>query len=197
MLVHEVMTRRPVTVRSDTSTKDALRLLDKHGVTSLPVVNHDGRIVGVVSEADLLRDAVLSDGRAHMIPEPGHGPAHLDHVADVMNRHPVTVLLNDDLADAVELLTSTVIKSLPVVDDRGRVVGMLSRRDIVHILAREDDEIERELGELFRSFGVDWLVEVRDGVATVEGPVGAKACAMAETAAATVPGVVAVTVVGQ
>ena len=54
MLVREVMTRQPITVTPDTSAKEALRLLDRHSVTSMPVVDVDGEVVGVVSEADLL-----------------------------------------------------------------------------------------------------------------------------------------------
>lgn len=195
MLVHEVMTRFPVTVRPTSSTKEALRLLDDHSITSLPVVHADGRIVGVVSEADLLRDALPHDPRARMIPDDSDTPAHPTRVDEVMNRHPVTVHGGADLAEAVDLMTSTSVKSIPVVDRGLHVIGMVSRRDIVHVLARADERVQRELDELYRSLGVDWLVEVREGAVTVEGPQGDKARALAETAAATVPGVMSVTVV--
>jgi osmotically-inducible protein OsmY len=72
---------------------------------------------------------------------------------------------------------------------------MVSRRDVVHALARSDADIAAELDELYHTLGVDWLVEVQDGEVTVEGPVGSKARSLAETAAGTVPGVMSVTVV--
>ena len=86
------------------------------------------------------------------------------------------------------------MKSVPVVEG-SRLVGMISRRDVVHALARADTDVESQLDDLYRTLGVDWTVEVHDGAVTVEGPVGAKARALAETAAGTVPGVVSVTVV--
>ncbi len=111
-----------------------------------------------------------------------------------MTRHPVTVGPDIDLAEATELFISTGVKSVPVIEG-SRLVGIVSRRDVVHTLARSDADIAAQLGELFRSLGVDWLPEVHDGDVTVKGPVGAKARSLAETAADTVPGVMTVTIV--
>ena len=193
MLVRELMTEHPVVAQLRTRTKEALRLLDQHLITSMAVVDGENRIVGVVSEADLVRASTpMPDGRAHMIPGHGEPPLGSQTVGDVMNRHPVVVHAETDVAEAVELMTSTAVKSLPVVDERRRVVGMLSRRDVVHLLARDDDRVEREVDELFHEAGVDWLARVEDGVVNVEGPQDANARAMAESLAATVPGVVGV-----
>ena len=195
MLVHELMTRSPVTVQPATHVKDALAMLDTHAITSMPVVDADGRIVGVVSEADLVREAVAQDPRAHMMPS-GEPPLESPRtVAEVMSRHPLTVTADTDLAEAVDLLTSSAVKSVPVVDERRRTVGMLSRRDVVHALARTDDRIETELDELFRELGGTWSVTVDEGRVTVEGVADAQARALAETAAATVTGVRSVHVV--
>jgi CBS domain-containing protein len=193
MLVREVMTRQPITVTPDTSAKEALRLLDRHSVTSMPVVNVDGEVVGVVSEADLLRDALPPDSRTHLLPVSDDRQHHAQHVEDVMTRHPITVRADLDLAQATELIISTAVKSVPVVEGP-RLVGMVSRRDVVHALARSDADIAGHLDELYRSLGVDWLVEVQDGDVTVDGPVDAKDRALAETAAGTVPGVMSVTI---
>jgi hypothetical protein len=116
-------------------------------------------------------------------------PARPHTVSEVMNRHPVAVRGDADLSEAVELMTSTAIKSLPVVDGRGCVVGMLSRRDVVHLLARDDERIERQVDELYRAAGVDWLVRVEDGTVTVEGPDDRSSRAIATSLAATVAGV--------
>ncbi len=194
MLVREVMTTRPVTVTPEASTKDALRLLDHHSITAMPVVDPDGVVIGVVSEADLVRDALPPDPRAHLLPTTGERASSGARVEDVMTRHPVTVRGDLDLAEATELIISTAVKSVPVVEG-SRLVGMISRRDVVHALARSDTDVESQLDDLYRTLGVDWTVEVHDGAVTVEGPVGAKARSLAETAAGTVPGVVSVTVV--
>jgi CBS domain-containing protein len=196
MLVREMMTHEPVTVSRETGLKDAMRLLDAHSITSMPVVEPTGRIVGVVSEADLVRTCVHPDGRAHMIPVAADVAPHgrPSSTADVMNRHPVTVEGDLDVADAVHLMSSASVKSLPVVDRTDRVVGMLSRRDIVHLLARGDELIGQDLATLLGSMGGDWLSEVHDGAVTVDGPVGVKEWSLAATAAWTVPGVMSVTV---
>jgi CBS domain-containing protein len=190
MLVREVMTQWPITVHPETSTREALRRLDEHTITAMPVVRPDGRIVGVVSEADLVRDAVAGDPRGHLdISREPAQPSRPGTVGEVMNHHPVTVGPQLDVADAVELMTSTSVKSVPVVDDGLHVLGMLSRRDVVHVLARTDERLEREIDDLYRAVGMDWTVAVQDGLVTVDGPVGDKARALAETLAATVPGV--------
>lgn len=195
MLVREVMTAQPVTVRTDTPVKEALALLDRHSITMMPVLSPAGMIVGVVTEADLIRDVVKPDVRTHMIPRQQGQPLLPPHVVvEVMNHQTVTVTPDTDLAEAANLMTGTAVKSLPVIDEHHRVVGVISRRDIVHVLARSDDVVEQEVGALFHSLGVDWLADVHDGMVTVTGPVTEKDRSLAETATSTVPGVVAVTI---
>ncbi|MGZ4483363.1 MAG: CBS domain-containing protein [Nocardioidaceae bacterium] len=195
MLVREVMTPDPITVRADTTVKAALALLDEHSITLLPVLSPAGLIVGVVGEADLIRDVVHPDARASLLPtrpEPTTQPPHI--VSEVMNPRTLTVHGDTDLAEAADLMTGTTVKSLPVVDDHHHVVGMVSRRDIVRVLARSDGVVEQEVDALLHDLGVDWLAEVRDGVVTVTGPTDTKDRALAMTVASTVPGVVAVTI---
>jgi CBS-domain-containing membrane protein len=193
MIVREVMTRPALTVRSSTPIKAALALLDQHSITALPVVNGHGRIRGVVSEADLIRDAVPPDVRVHVsygVPEMHVLPPH--DVGEVMTRHPVTVHPESDLAEAIDLLTSIGIKSLPVVDDHDVVVGVISRRDVVRILARPDNLIQAETDDLFRRLGLEWTVHVENGVAKVSGPGVDRGNSVASVVAAAVPGVVGV-----
>jgi CBS domain-containing protein len=114
-------------------------------------------------------------------------------VRDVMSRHAVAVHPETDLVTAVDIATSTGIKSLPVVDEENRVVGMLSRRDVVRMLARRDDLIEQDVDALLRSSGVrDWLVDVHDGVAEISGPADRHERVLAQVLAGSVPGVVEV-----
>ncbi len=137
MFVEDVMTTHPVTVTEAATVQEALQLLDTYSVTSLPVVDPAGRIRGVVSEADLIRDRVRPDPLHREAPG-SRPPTPLPLVGDVCSRHAVTAHPHDDLADVVELLTSTAIKSVPVVDRKGVVLGVLSRSDVVHLLARAD-----------------------------------------------------------
>lgn len=195
MFVHEVMTHWPVTAHRATTVKDALRLLDEHEITSMPVVDGQGLIVGMVSDADLLRGGIPHDARAHLARVPDGQPDLAVTVADVMSRHPIVVNGNADLADAVELMTSTAVKSLPVVDHKHRPVGVISRSDVVHRLARSDETVLDEIDDLFRQLGVDWTVTVDQGKVTIQGPEGEKARSLAETAVETVAGVRSVHVV--
>ena len=190
MLVRDVMTRPAITVSAEASVKDGLRLLDQHRVTAMPVVTSDGRLLGIVSEADLLRDAVRHDERTSLIPHE-HTHSQPRSVEDVMSVLSMTVTPDSDLSDAVELMTSTAVKSLPVVDD-GQVVGIVSRSDIVHLLARSDDRICAEIDELLRSAGLEYLVEVVDGRCVLEGPSEPHYRRVAEVVAGSVQGVLSV-----
>lgn len=189
MFVHDVMTRRPQTVSPSTHVSRALQLLDAVGITSMPVVDAQQRVIGVVSEADLVREAVLPDPRARLLPDTEPRPEPPVVVEEVMSRHPVTVRRETDVAEAVELMTSTTVKSLPVVDDRGRVVGVVSRRDVVHALARSDDVIRTQVEELFGLLGVAWDVSVDEGRVVVDGPLSPEDRSLATTTVTTVPGV--------
>lgn len=191
MFVQDVMTAHPVTVEMGTSIKEALVLLARHGVTSLPVVSSGRRVRGVVSEADLIRESVARDPRVQEAPIESCAVSPPRTVDEVFSPHAVVVHPDDDLAVAVELMTSTSVKSLPVVDRHNRLVGMVSRSDVVRLLARADTDIEGEVDELLRSLGYpNWLVEVHDGVVEVTGPAGPSEGALARTVAGTVPGVV-------
>lgn len=194
MLVGQVMTPDPVTVRAGTAVKAALRLLDENDISSMPVVDGTGRICGVVSEADLIRELVSPDQRLHELPVDDPSPPHR-FVDEVMTAHAITVTPDTDLSEAVDLVTSTGVKCLPVVDERHRVVGVVSRRDVVRVLAREDEALEQEVDALLVAAGRrDWLVDVRDGVAEISGPGTEPERSLAKALARTVPGVVAVTV---
>jgi CBS domain-containing protein len=169
MLVREAMTTEVVTVRPDATLHEAARLLSQHGISSMPVVDEAGQLVGVLSEADVVRESLVPDQRAHLLLVPvREGPA-ATYVADVMTSLPLVVRPSDDLAEAVQLMTDAVVKCLPVVQER-RVVGVVSRADVVRQLARRDERVRAEIDELVRAEELDWVVDVRDGVVTLEGP---------------------------
>jgi CBS domain-containing protein len=191
MLVREVMSQPPVTVNDTATIKTAIMLFERHDVSAMPVIDAAGHLTGVISEADVIREMVMPDQRVHE--KPIHLSALPLHavVADVMSTHPVTVPSEAELATAAELMTTTAVKSLPVLH-RNRLVGVVSRRDIIRVLARSDERIEADVDELFRQTGYDWLVEVREGVAVIDGPVVESEQGLARTLASTVPGIVAI-----
>ena len=193
MLVREVMTTSPVTVRPGTTVQAALRLVAEAHVTSLPVVNAAGQLRGIVSEADLIKDRVPSDPRLHELAHPGDLPDHHDFVEQVMTPHVIAVGPDDDVVRAVETMTSTTVKSLPVVDRSGRVLGMLSRSDVVRVLAGSDADLRRDIDCALTRVGLrDWLVEVHDGAVDLTGPSDPAAVDLARLATTTVPGVTSV-----
>jgi predicted transcriptional regulator len=185
------MTEPAITVAPDTSVKQAVLLLDQHQITSMPVVDDAGHLVGVLSEADVLRDVLPTDRRVHELLVEITAPTVQLQVTDVMTHLPVSVSPDDDLAEAVELLVCTQVKSLPVVDS-GRVVGMVSRRDVIAVLARQDELIEAEVDEELRQAGVECAVEVEDGVVRLRNADGPDALRIAQVIASRVPGVIGV-----
>ena len=191
MLVRDVMTTQVVSVRPEARVKEAIQLLDEHQITAMPVVDALGRLVGVVSEADVLRDALLPDRRTREIPVAIEGRRKALTVNDVMTHLPMSVTADADLSTAASVLVDTSIKSLPVVDG-DQVVGMVSRRDVIAVLATRDPLIEAEVDELLRSAEVECEVEVVDGQVCLDGPTEAHAREIARVLAATVPGVVGV-----
>ncbi|MGJ0558329.1 CBS domain-containing protein [Methylocystis sp.] len=185
------MSTEVISVRPDTPIKDAVQLLDQHRITMLPVTDDRGELVGVVSEADVLVDAFMPDQRAHERPITlGTGPTFTS-VGQVMTRQVLTVPAGADLAQAADLMLATVAKSLPVIE-ANRVVGMLSRADLIGILAERDEAIEAGVDDLIRTAGYDWMAEVTEGVVSVTGPRSESDLAIAEALVSTVPGVVGV-----
>ena len=193
MLVRDVMTPDPVTVVPETHVKDALLRLADLGITSMPVVDDQQRLLGIVSEADLIGEIVARDPRAQERPivvDALFAPRTVD---EVYTRSALSVSPEDDVASAVDGMTTTAVKSMPVLDVHGRLVGVLSRSDVVQALARADDVIAADLDDLLGSLGhPDWLVEVTEGVARVSGPSGPAELSVAHVAARTVPGVIEV-----
>lgn len=191
MLVREVMSTPAVTVNDTATVKTAIELLEEHDISAMPVVDSAGHLTGMVTEADVIREMVVPDQRAHEIPvRLTAAPIHAV-VADIMSSHPVTVSGETDLAVATELMTSAAIKSLPVVDG-ARIVGVVSRRDVIRVLARPDGRIETDIDELVRQTGRTWQVRVTDGVAVIDGPLTRPEHDLAVALVNTVPGIIGV-----
>jgi predicted transcriptional regulator len=191
MLIQDLMTTPAVTVTAETPIGQALRLLDDRKITAMPVVDKYGVLAGIVSEADLVQDAALLNDRVPVAAVRMTADTPPRRVADVMSHLVATVDALDDLEVATDLMWSTMVKSVPVLD-KGRVVGMISRSDVVHLLAGRDDRIRTEVRELLDTECPDWEIEVHDGVVTVTGPADSHERKVADVLAGTIRGVVAV-----
>ena len=170
-----------VQVSPDTPYKEIARLLTSHGVSAVPVVDDQGRVVGVVSEADLM--AKESHKEAHKTPLlAGHRERDLETkaagmtAAELMTSPAVTIAADADVVRAARLMEGRGVKRLPVVDEQGHLAGIVSRRDLIGVFLRSDEEIRSEITEEV-VLGALWIdpgsltVSVADGVVTVRGEV--------------------------
>jgi CBS domain-containing protein len=164
------MTHEVVTVGPRASTQDAAEVMVERGFAALPVVDDDGRLVGIVAEADVLRDRMPPDPRLHARREPARSaepPSPL--VQGVMTEHVRTVQATDDVADVARLFVDDRLRSVPVIE-HGRLAGIVSRRDVLRALLRPDAEVGTDVQRLVEGYTGDvgaWDVSVADGVATI------------------------------
>ena len=168
MLVREIMTSPAFSVDEGEPLDTALRLMAERKVTALPVVRDGDRLVGVLSEIDLLRRAVEPDRRAHVLPVRESAPLP-ERVAEVMTPSPRTTTEHADVADLITLFTTGSFKSLPVV--RGdQLIGVISRSDVIRALWRTDEDLLADLTAAFADYGQGaWSITVNRGVVEVSG----------------------------
>lgn len=191
MQVKDLMSAPAITVLGETPVSEALRLLDAHKITAMPVVDRKGGLVGVVSEADLVPDALLIYDRVPSYPIRLTAPPHQRKVAELMAHLVMQVQPDEDLDGAIDLLRATMVKSLPVVE-AGRVVGVISRSDVIHYLAGRDTQIRDDVIAALRERNLDWDVEVDDGIVRISGALGGLDRQRADAVVASVRGVIAV-----
>ncbi|MDT8912398.1 CBS domain-containing protein [Amycolatopsis sp. PS_44_ISF1] len=170
--VSAVMTADPITVGPRTSFKDIAGLLTAHGISAVGVVDKTGALLGVISEADLLPH--LQHARAHRWPHRQLiGKAHACLAQDLMTAPAVTVDADDPVEVAVARIGRSGVRRMFVLC-RGKLVGVVARRDLIRVFTRSDAELEREVDHrVLRDrlhLGPD-RVQVRDGVVTVVGRV--------------------------
>ena len=169
MQVRDVMTRDVVTVGPDTSAKYAGQVLAEHGFAALPVLDDDAQLVGIVAEADVLRDRLPQDPRLHL-----RRDGEQDHVLPLLVRGVMTeqvrcVEPKADVSDVARLFVDEQLRSAPVIDG-GRLVGIVSRRDLLRVLVRTDREIRTDLEALIERYTEErgaWKVRVTEGIATI------------------------------
>ncbi|MFJ3099390.1 CBS domain-containing protein [Streptomyces hydrogenans] len=202
--IEELMTREVVSLRGDAPFKEIVRVLAHHRITAVPVVDGTNRVLGIVSEGDLLRktaDQAAVPGDTP--PVPGleaweRAKAEGTRAEELMSAPPVCARPGWTVVEAARLMEVQGVKRLPVVDDQDRLVGIVSRRDLLGIFLRDDDGIRREITDDVLAgtlgLGPDVVsVEVKDGRVELGGTVPYRGMVPAiERMCATVDGVVSV-----
>ncbi len=145
MQAHEIMTRDVVSVRSDTSVRDIAALMAEKRISGVPVLTDDGKIIGMVSESDLLHRAEVGTERRHkwwfrtFADADGlareYAKAHGLKAHDIMSRYVISVRDDAELRDVADILDNQRIKRVPVVQE-GRLVGIITRGDLVRALSQ-------------------------------------------------------------
>ncbi|MER5408774.1 CBS domain-containing protein [Streptomyces sp. NPDC002769] len=179
--VEELMTRGVVRARPDTPFKELVRLLSENDVTAVPVVDDLGRPMGVVSEADLLRKSADQSDPSGMIPVPNleaweRAKAEGSRAEELMSAPAVCARPEWNVVEAARLMETHNVKRLPVVDEADRLLGIVSRGDLLRIFLRRDEAIREEIAGdvLRRTMGLgdaDVSVDVRDGRVVLGGSV--------------------------
>ncbi|MEU6526825.1 CBS domain-containing protein [Streptomyces sp. NPDC046924] len=177
-IVSDVMTRTVVAVRRDASFKEIVRTMEQWQVSALPVLEGERRVIGIVSEADLLpkeefrdSDPVLLEQRRRLsvIVKAGAVTA-----GDLMSTPALTIHPGTTLAQAARTMAVQHVKRLPVVDDLDMLQGIVSRADLLKVFLRPDADIEEEVRRtvvsyLFPAFSHAVHVNVHEGVVTLRG----------------------------
>ncbi len=131
MLVKNWMSKPAITVNADAMLVDAINLLQKHEIQTLPVMK-GARLVGIITDRDLKNasapDSALSTSH--------NGPDSLlqQEISEMMTRNPVTVCKNQTIEDTAELLLVHKISGLPVTNQAGEVVGMITKNDLFRFI---------------------------------------------------------------
>lgn len=185
-LVRDVMTENVVAVRADAEFKELVEVMRRHRVSAFPVLDDADRVVGVVSESDLLVREVypakpvltVAEGRNRV-------PAKAEALtaAELMTSPAVTVTIDASITDAARIMYRRKVNRLPVVDSGGRLAGIVSRSDLLGVYDRPDGQILDDITEqvLAGDFAFDpgsFEVTVTGGVVTLAGAVASQAVAI-------------------
>ncbi|MFJ1530941.1 CBS domain-containing protein [Streptomyces mirabilis] len=179
-IVSDVMTHTVAAIGRKANFKEIVQLMEQWKVSALPVLEGEGRVIGVVSEADLLPKEEFRDSdpdrhtqlrRLSDLAKAGAVTAE-----DLMTAPAVTVQANATLAQAARTMAHAKVKRLPVVDDMGLLEGVVSRGDLLKVFLRGDEDIAEEVRRevvsyLFRAPSAPVRVQVQDGVVTLTGRV--------------------------
>jgi CBS-domain-containing membrane protein len=174
--VNDLMTRAVVSAYRGACFKDIVQVMIKRGITAMPVIDEGHRVAGVVSESDLLaKEERKGGGKRRWFgrrrDRSSWTKAQALTAEDLMTTPAITVHPEATIVEAARLLDEHRIKRLPVTDDENRLIGIVSRRDLLSVFTRTDEEIRDEVRhEVFAlADPTEVSVYVRHGVVTISG----------------------------
>lgn len=162
MRARDIMTTHVVTVRPDAAVVDAATVLTGRGFTALPVIDDQGELVGIVTEADII------NRRFTGTQQPGQPHTASETVADLMITPVIGVSQDADITVVVNEMLTNKRRCIPVMDGTA-LVGVITRRDVVRVLARTDEEIATDVRKHLTYLGGSsrWMVQVVNGEASL------------------------------
>jgi CBS domain-containing protein len=196
--VADVMSRDVVTAHPEAGFQDIADLLVRHGISAVPIVDHAGAVIGMVSEADLIGRLEYSDRVPHhplaaRRIRSRHGRRLGNTASELMSSPAVTITPEATVSRAARLMDAARVKRIPVVT-ADHLIGIVSRRDLVRLYARPDPDLRNDVYADLRNLGIDRTdvtVSVDRGVVTLHGTVDRKsAAAIAFSVVSATPGVV-------
>jgi CBS domain-containing protein len=202
--VKDVMTKSVIAVGPRTTLKDVARLMVDRRMSGMPVVDDDGSVLGVVSEGDILVKERGRPGTGSLLDQllEVNGRETVKHdardAADSMTSPAVTIRPDRPVAEAASLMLDRCVNRLPVVDRHGKLVGIVTRADLVRAFVRADEAIEREIRDdviLRTLWGTPerFRIDVDGGEVTIEGEVSdAESADMLARFVERVPGVIGI-----
>lgn len=147
MYIKDIMTKDVITVKEEDNVEKCANLLIEHDLSGLPVLDNNGKVKGIVTEGDLIRRAARMKGPATLevlggifyLESPKHFSKEIKRIlgttaGEVMTRDVITVKGYSEIEAAATLLVEKKIKRLPVVDEKGNILGIVSRKDIMNHL---------------------------------------------------------------
>lgn len=141
--VQDVMNKEVVAIRKFEDIHNAAKILSDNNISGIPVVDRENSVIGMISEADVLstlsskREHTFKDIIRHLFGEPLPEKKMGDLVGDIMTTPAVIIGPNVDISEAAKLMDEKRIRRLPVVDDSNKLIGIISRRDIVRAIIRK------------------------------------------------------------
>jgi CBS domain-containing protein len=176
--VKDVMSTHVIAVREMASFKEIATRLREQRVSAFPVIDDDNKVIGVVSEADLLTKEALEGTVPRTLQsltrQRVRSQVKAVTAADLMTKPAVTIGPGEPVSHAARLMFDKRVKRLPVTDDDGRLIGIVTRSDVLSVYSRPDADIQREITQdlILCTFLCDpgrFTVTVKDGIVTIEG----------------------------
>jgi CBS domain-containing protein len=175
--VKDVMSTHVIAVKQSAPYKEMAAMLHDQRVSAFPVIDDDNKVIGVVSEADLLTKEAFEctvPRTLESLRQRMRSQVNAVTAADLMTKPPVTIGPDEPVTHAARLMYNRRIKRLPVISDDGTLIGIVSRCDVLSVYSRPDAEIQRQVSQdlILGTFLCDpgsFTVDVEDGVVTVEG----------------------------